>query len=91
MNADIERLERALAAAEKMTDAEYLALHEEAKKYAGPDLLVSECELEPETILSMRMSPATLAIWSTEKIQINVVGYLDAAAYNADAELPLVA
>lgn len=91
MNANIEKLQRALAAAEQMTDAEYLELHEEATKYTGPELLVSKWDLEPETNLRMRMSPATVVTWATESIEINVVGYLDATAYAADSELPLVA
>jgi hypothetical protein len=88
MDNSIEKLQRALAAAERMTDEEYLALHEEAKKYTGPDIVFTDFNLEPETHLILTTSASTVSRWIEPADSIRVSGD---AAYGVDSEMPLVA
>ena len=83
-----QKLEAALAAIDTMTDAEYLALHEEAKRYDGPEIVVLDFNTEPETHLNFTTFVSTVNSWVESGGNIRLPGD---AAYVADAEMPLVA
>lgn len=83
-----QKLEAALAAIDRMTDAEYLALHEEAKKYTGPDIVIPDLMPEPEIHLNLNSSVSAVAVWSESTANIYISGD---ANFAMDNGLSLVA
>lgn len=88
MDTTKQKLEKALIAAENMTDAEYLALYEEAKRLSGPSVVISDFMQEREVELHLRISTSNVDIWVESTIAVHIP---EKALYEVDSALSLVA